>query len=160
MKDNISWEVLLMKQPETTQPAQCVQPVAPPAVPLLKGVLCNYIPVADMPRAKEWYTRVLGLKPRSPEGGIMIMGSGQWLFLMESKTPGNANFVTDHWEGDNFEMFSLTFETEDIIKLHQSLQANGAEVEPIVDYGGCDLQFRFKDLDGNKFNVWQNSKKS
>lgn len=123
--------------------------------PLLKGVHCNYIPVADVNRAREWYMRVLGLKPRSPEGGIMIMGSGQWLFLIESKDRPNANFTTDDWEGENFEMFSLTFETEDIVALHESLRENGAQVEPVTDYGSCGLQFRFKDPDGNKFNVWQ-----
>lgn len=123
--------------------------------PLLKGVHCNYIPLADTARAREWYMRVLGLRAFKPDGGIMIMGSGQWLFLMESKDRPHANFTTDHWEGDNFEMFSLTFETEDIITLHESLREHGAHVEPIKDYGGCNLQFRFKDPDGNKFNVWQ-----
>lgn len=123
--------------------------------PLLKGVHCNYIPVADLERAKEWYMRVLGLRAFRPDGGILIMGSGQWLFLIESKDRPNANFTTDCWEGENFEMFSLTFETEDIVALHESLRENGAQVEPVTDYGGCGLQFRFKDPDGNKFNVWQ-----
>jgi glyoxylase I family protein len=30
-------------------------------------------------------------------------------------------------------------------------------VEPLVDHGSCGLQFKFKDLDGNKFNVWQDA---
>ena len=76
--------------------------------PLLKCVDCVYIPVADSSKAKEWYMRVLGLKAFRPDASIMIMGSGQWLFLMESKDRAHANFTTDHWEGENFEMFSLT----------------------------------------------------
>lgn len=65
---------------------------------------------------RQHYTKDLSRLNDFSGGGILIMGSGQWLFLMESKT--------------------------------------------IVDHGGCDLQFRFKEPDGNKFNVWQNSKKS
>lgn len=125
-------------------------------MPLVKGVLCNYLPVADLARSRTWYMQVLGLGPFERNDAILIMGSGQWLFLIESKDRPNANFMTDSWEGPDFEMFSLTFETDDIVALHGSLQKNGAEVEPIIDYGSCGLQFRFKDPDGNRFNVWQN----
>jgi glyoxylase I family protein len=52
-------------------------------------------------------------------------------------------------------MFSLTFEVENIVQLHKSLRENGVNVEPLVDHDGCGLQFKFKDPDGNKFNVWQ-----
>lgn len=128
--------------------------------PLLKRVSHNYLPVKDMKKAKEWYTKYLGLEQVNPtatnrDGSILELGNGQWLFLLETKSTKNANFVTDQWEGDNYEMFSLTFETDDIIKLHESLRKSGTQVEPIVDHGGCGLQFKFKDLDGNKFNVWQ-----
>ncbi|MBP3961595.1 VOC family protein [Paenibacillus lignilyticus] len=133
--------------------------------PLLKRVSHNYLPVSDLQKALAWYMKYLGLKhisdnrtPRN-DGGILILGNGQWLFLLESKSNKNANFVTDDWEGDNYEMFSLTFETDDIITLHASLRQSGTHVEPIVDLGGCGLQFKFKDPDGNKFNVWQDPDK-
>lgn len=134
--------------------------------PLLKRVSHNYLPVTDLKRALEWYVKYLGLKHISDnrtarnDGGILILGNGQWLFLLESKSNKNANFVTDEWEGDDYEMFSLTFETEDIIKLHESLRKSGTHVDPIVDHGDCGLQFKFKDPDGNKFNVWQDPDKS
>jgi hypothetical protein len=57
-------------------------------------------------------------------------------------------------------MFSLTFETEDIINLHAALRKSGTYVESIMDQDYCGLQFKFKDLDGNKFNVWQDPIKS
>lgn len=100
--------------------------------------------------------QALGLKPFERNDSILIMGSGQWIFFLESKDRPNANFTTDNWEGDDFEMFSLTFETDDIVTLHSSLREHGAAVEAITDNGSCGLQFRFKDVDGNRFNVWQN----
>lgn len=141
---------------EQSMASQSQEPKAA-SQPLVKGVHCNYIPVANAKRAKEWYMRVLGLKQVRPDGGIVVMGSGQWLFLIESKDRPNANFTTADWSetDSNFEMFSLTFETENIVALHESLRQHGAEVEPITDNGPCGLQFIFKDPDGNRFNVWQ-----
>jgi len=123
--------------------------------PLLKRVLCNYLPVSDLKKASNWYERVFGLKRWKPDGSIMVLGGGQWLFLLESKEKRTANFFTDQWDGENYEMFSLTFEVENIVELHKRLRDNGAEVGPLADHGSCGLQFTFKDPDGNKFNVWQ-----
>jgi catechol-2,3-dioxygenase len=128
--------------------------------PLLKRVSHSYLPVSDLKRASEWYVQYLGLKKQNSNGSILILGNGQWLFLLESKSKQNANFVTDHWDGNDYEMFSLTFETEDIINLHAALRKSGTYVEAIVDQDNCGLQFKFKDLDGNKFNVWQDPIKS
>ncbi|GAA0371969.1 VOC family protein [Bacillus horti] len=125
--------------------------------PLLKKVHCNYLPVSDLKKAVDWYIQYFSVKQLEANDKILVLGSGQWLFLLESKTKENANFYTDHWDGENYEMFSLTFEVEDIIQLHQSLQHSGAYVGPLVDHGSCGLQFVFKDLDGNKFNAWQDN---
>lgn len=130
--------------------------------PLLLRVSHNYLPVSDLKKATEFYVDYLGLTLLRPDGNILILGNGQWLFLLESKSNKNANFVTDQWEnaGTDYEMFSLTFETDDIIKLHESLRKSGTQVESIIDHDGCGLQFKFKDLDGNKFNVWQDPDKA
>jgi len=128
--------------------------------PLLKAVHCNYIPVADSQKAAEWYGKHLGLKRLRPGSNILILGNGQWFFLCDSKDRKNANFYADFDGKAGYEMFSLTFETENIVQLHEALRQSGTYVEPIQDHGECGLQFRFKDLDGNKFNVWQNPKRT
>jgi predicted enzyme related to lactoylglutathione lyase len=125
--------------------------------PLLKRVHCNYLPVTDLKRASEWYEKNFGLKRVKQDGSIMVLADGQWLFLLETKEKRTANFITDKWEGENYEMFSLTFEVEDIIELHRRLRENGSEVEALIDHGSCGLQFKCKDLDGNKFNIWQDT---
>ncbi|PZD97536.1 VOC family protein [Paenibacillus sambharensis] len=127
------------------------------AKPLLTRVLCNYLPVSNLERSVKWYGETLGLtvRKREPDGAILVLGNGQWLFLLETTAPRTANFMTDQWNGTGFEMFSLTFEVENIVELHKKLREQGAEVEPLTDYDSCGLQFIFKDPDGNKFNAWQ-----
>jgi glyoxylase I family protein len=115
------------------------------------------LPVSNLELATKWYEENFGLtvRKREPDGSILILGDGQWLFLLETKEQRTANFITSQWEGEEYEMFSLTFEVENIVELHKKLRENGAVVEPLVDHDSCGLQFKFKDLDGNKFNVWQ-----
>lgn len=123
--------------------------------PLLKRVHCNYLPVSNLEKASKWYEENFNLKRFNTEGSIMVLGEGQWLFLIETKEKRTANFITDQWDGENYEMFSLTFEVENIVGLHKKLRENGVQVEPLVDHDGCGLQFKLKDTDGNKFNIWQ-----
>ncbi|MBP1989327.1 VOC family protein [Paenibacillus eucommiae] len=132
---------------------------------MLKRIDCAYVPVADPAVAAEWYERVLGLELRSPikpgRGAIMIMGDGQWLFLLPSPNAIPLTFTTTGWAEDDtpVEMFAICFETEDIYSLNESLQAAGAwKEEDFVDESGCGLSVTFKDLDGNKFQAWQQPK--
>ncbi|CAM3713426.1 VOC family protein [Marinicrinis lubricantis] len=126
--------------------------------PVLKKVHCNYLPVSNLEATTKWYQEIFGLQVRKcdpDEGSILILGDGQWLFLLESNEKRTANFMTHQWEGKAYEMFSLTFEVENIVELHKKMREHKVEVEPLVDHGSCGLQFKFKDPDGNKFNVWQ-----
>ncbi|MFD2043546.1 VOC family protein [Ornithinibacillus salinisoli] len=123
--------------------------------PLLKKVHCNYIPVKSLEESAEWYEKVLGLKRFKDDGSIMVLGEGEWLFLLETKNEFTPNFFTDQWDGENYEMFSMTFEVDDIQLVYQNLQAHNVELEPIFDDGPCGLKFTFKDISGNKFHVWE-----
>ncbi|MCJ8014776.1 VOC family protein [Paenibacillus sp. KQZ6P-2] len=129
---------------------------------LLKRIECAYLPVKDVAASAAWYERVLGLKLRSPidpgRGAIMIMDSGQWLFLLPCWDGHPLHFMTTGWtdDGSPFEMFPICFETDDIHTMYDSLQQSGVWTEETVrDEGGCGLQLDFKDPDGNKFQVWQ-----
>ncbi|SFI40956.1 Catechol 2,3-dioxygenase [Paenibacillus sp. UNC496MF] len=129
---------------------------------LLKRIECAYLPVKDVAASAAWYERVLGLKLRSPiepgRGAIMIMDSGQWLFLLPCGEGHPLRFETTGWteDGSPFEMFPICFETDDIRGMYEALRQAGAWMEETVrDEGSCGLQLNFKDPDGNKFQVWQ-----
>lgn len=129
---------------------------------MLKRIDCAYIPVSDVAKSADWYEKVLGLKLRSPvkpgRGAIMIMDNGQWLVLLPSPGMTPITFTTTGWaeDGEEFQMFTLCFETEDIEKVHASLSASGVWVEgDSRDRDLCGLQLQFKDPDGNKFQVYQ-----
>lgn len=129
---------------------------------LLKRIECAYLPVKDVAASADWYERVLGLELRSPvqpgRGAIMILDSGQWLFLLPCPDGHPLSFLTTGWtEGHTpFEMFPICFETDDIRTLDASLRESGVWTEEgIRDEGGCGLQLDFKDPDGNKFQAYQ-----
>ncbi|WP_179298606.1 VOC family protein [Evansella halocellulosilytica] len=124
---------------------------------LVKKVHCNYIPVSNAEEAVKWYERCLNIKRLNPNEMTMELGNGDWLFLIEAKHKTNTNFVTDKWRGDDYEMYSLTFETTDIQAFYEHLVEQNVEVTPINDGGPCGLQLTFKDLDGNKFHVWEDT---
>ncbi len=130
---------------------------------LLKRIDCAYLPVTDVAASVAWYERVLGLTLREParppgKGAIMLMDSGQWLFLLPSPGGHPLHFMTTGWteDGSVFEMFPMCFETDDIRALDSSLRESGVWTEQEVrNEGGCGLQLHFKDPDGNKFQAWQ-----
>jgi len=98
---------------------------------LLKRIECAYLPVTDVTASAAWYEQVLGLTLRAPvepgKGAIMIMGSGQWLFLLPSPGGHPLHFMTTGWAegGSPFEMFPICFETDDIHALETSLRESG-----------------------------------
>lgn len=146
-----------MNEKQSTNPRK---PASAPA-PMLTRVSHNYLPVSNVEQAARWYEETFGLTVRRSgpdDGAILVLGNGQWLFLLETKEKRTANFTTDQWDGPGYEMFSLTFEVEDIVGLHKRLRESGVRVEPLADQDDCGLQFKFKDPDGNKFNVWQDVK--
>lgn len=130
--------------------------------PLIKRIECAYLPVRNVEASAAWYEKVLGLQLRSPvepgKGAIMIMGSGQWLFLLPSPDGHPLQFMTTGWteDGSTFEMFPICFETDDIRSLEAAVREAGVWTEgDIRNEGGCGLQLNFKDPDGNKFQAWQ-----
>lgn len=129
-------------------------------IPLVRRINSIYLPVSHKKKAVKWYEDHLGLThPRGPESDILQLGDGTWVFLEKSITKTTANFATSGWvENGNYEMFSICFETNDAVGLHEKLQNEGVEVEELRDEGSCGIQFIFYDLDGNKFQVFQQPK--
>ncbi|NIK76665.1 putative enzyme related to lactoylglutathione lyase [Paenibacillus castaneae] len=119
----------------------------------LKRLGCLYMPVDDgVNIVWPWY-----------ENTLTRTGTGtrqQDIFMDEVEKKGLTNtFLTDEWiPGETYEMFSIRFETDCIEELYERIASSGVEVEPLIDVDNKGFMFCFKDPQGHKFQVWQNSK--
>src|SRR3954454_3350363 len=109
---------------------------ASPALPLLRGIECVYLPVSHKKRAQAWYIEKGLLREGSHDPQL---ADGRCVFLLETRHGATSNFLTHDWGpgGAEFEMFAVTFEVDDIDAAHAHLKAGGVEIEPIQDNGGC-----------------------
>ena len=114
----------------------------------------TYIPVVNVERAAHWYVEKLNaqLNYQDQEKAILNLAD-QSFFLVKARENENANF----YDVNGNERFSLTFEVdgqESLQKLHRVFKENEVTVGEIEHRGHPGTNFVFKDLDGNKFDVW------
>jgi catechol 2,3-dioxygenase-like lactoylglutathione lyase family enzyme len=103
-----------------------------------------FIPVRDLDKAKEWYSRILGL-----EGGEIFFDH-----IFTAPMEGTAGLVLDtmpKWRNEagdisTYQAPSIQFLTNDLHASYQFMKDQNVElVTEILD----DFYFVFKDLDGN-----------
>jgi predicted enzyme related to lactoylglutathione lyase len=120
---------------------------------LLKKVSCIYIPSSNPDRTFKWFAEHFQLL--SSEGPWVTLEDGTDIMFIEEKEGTRMKYKTDAWAGQNFDMNMLSFQVEEIEKLHSSLNQSGSQVEGIRDNGGCGIEFYFYDSDGNKYCAWE-----
>jgi len=121
----------------------------------IKRIETVYLPVASPKASAEWYEQHLKITASStvqPDAtqAQLTLESGQFIFLIQSKERGNANFT----EVGGEEQCSLTLQVTDFHRLYEELQANGATITAIEDNHDCGQNFYVYDLDGNKLDIW------
>ncbi|MCG7343495.1 VOC family protein [Sporosarcina sp. ACRSL] len=121
----------------------------------VKCIETIYLPVASPKASAEWYEKHLKLKTAAPveadaTQAQLALGSGQSIFLIQSKDLVNANFAEIGGE----EQCSLTLEVTDFHRLYDELQKAGATITAIEDNQECGENFYLYDLDGNKIDIW------
>lgn len=136
--------------------------ITPPSAPVLKSINCIYVPASDPYETIQWFNRHFGLKrtgskpmKRDTNGESIALGNGTELFVLKAADGSRMTFQTDVWSGPDFQLSMLSFEVDDIVEVHRSLQDNGAKVEELRDANGCGMAFYFYDPDGNKFCAWE-----
>ena len=120
----------------------------------LMRVGTTYIPVNNVEQAAQWYVEKLDaqLNYQDQEKAILNLAD-QSFFLVKAKSMEKANF----YDVNGNERFSLTFEVdgqEALKKLHQDFYEHEITIGEIEHRGHPGTNFVFKDLDGNKFDVW------
>jgi len=101
------------------------------------------VPVTDMERSIEWYSRTLGL-PQSGDGGFpeFKVGDNAFLYLLSLEAIGGA-FRGPHDAG-----FALR--VADVHEARAELEAKGVQFNgDVLDTGVCHMAF-FADPDGNQ----------
>ena len=120
----------------------------------------TYIPVNNVEQAAQWYVERLDaqLNYRDQDKAILNLAD-QSFFLVKAKETETANF----YDVNGTERFSLTFEVdgqEALRELHQEFIEREINVGEIEHRGHSGINFVFKDLDGNKFDVWSELSRS
>lgn len=133
--------------------------------PLIVGITCIYVPVADVYESIMWYREILGCEPTDnnpvePGVGGAIMRFPDYertkapaVFLVQArKSAGMLGFTHD----DGNSSAVACFITPRIQEIYDRFKKNGVTVEGAPDDGrACGPNIKFYDPDGNKWEVWQ-----
>lgn len=112
-----------------------------------------YLPVLDKKESIQWYQEKLGLEWN---GFCFNLGSGPVIFLVQVKNKEDVklSYLTDDWEGADYDMQLVTFRSKKIDDTYRTLKERGVRVSEVIMYDGNRKNFRFYDLNGNRFDVW------
>jgi predicted enzyme related to lactoylglutathione lyase len=113
---------------------------------MVKDIAFFAYSVRDVPRARTFYTEMLGLKPGDAFGD-------HWIEF----DVGNATFGIGNGEGLGFQPGSSTgaaFEVDDLPAMREKLQASGVEVSEVFEFPACITCFA-SDPEGNRFALHQ-----
>ncbi|MBB3112201.1 hypothetical protein FHS18_004287 [Paenibacillus phyllosphaerae] len=121
--------------------------------PIVGQIDCVYLPVINEEGTIKWYEEKLGVRWT---GFSFHLGNGPEIMLVtvNHKEDVKLTYQTDHWEGKDYEMHLLTFKSDNIEETHSTLVERGVQVSDIKLYDGNRKNFRFYDLNGNRFDVW------
>ena len=123
---------------------------------LQNSPLYAYIPAKDVARARQFYERKLGLKPKQEtEGGVVYeFGDKTGCFLYPTPNAGTSKASQAFWH-----VTDIKGEVADLKKRGVTMEQYGMpgqSADGIVDSGGAKAAW-FKDSEGNIMAVVQNA---
>jgi catechol 2,3-dioxygenase-like lactoylglutathione lyase family enzyme len=139
----------------------------------ITGVTCIYVPVSNVYNAVQWYEKILGCTLRKgdkmvPDMTAAIMrfpdpdgepypaktGTVPALFLIQSRQDsGRYGFTLDNGKRHAVGCFI----TPHIRKMYNHFRDNGVTIVSEIPENDplAPINFRFRDLDGNEWEIWQ-----
>ena len=113
----------------------------------LNGNVVIWHYVSDLPRAVEWYSTMLGLKPTDS------IDVASFFPINENTKLALSNRFKSNVENELPSCVNLDLQTDNIFEVHSNLKSKGVKVEeiqnPIFNYH----EFYFQDLDNNQIRV-------
>jgi catechol 2,3-dioxygenase-like lactoylglutathione lyase family enzyme len=118
-----------------------------PTSPIENRIGCIFIPVSDIPRAIDWYSRLLGLPiDKTTHGGL----------IYNVPISGDLGLILDgHKPVTNSSQPLFFFWTADIRQAYTFLLENHIPLERAIEDIGSVTTLTFKDLDNNLLMVCQ-----
>ncbi|MET3698855.1 catechol 2,3-dioxygenase-like lactoylglutathione lyase family enzyme [Bacillus oleivorans] len=117
--------------------------------PIKNKIKSVFIPVRDIEKAKNWYSKILGIQ----DGEVMF----DHLFVADMEGAGMVLDTMPMWRNEykeisTFHVPAIQFATDDIQSSYQFMKENGVELVTEIQH---DHFFVFKDPDGNMLMVCQ-----
>ena len=117
--------------------------------PIVNKIGCVFIPVSNMPRAIEWYSRILGLPVKDTSHGGLIY---------DLSMQGEVGLILDgHKPVTNSSQPLVFFWTSDIHRARAFLAEHGIEIVKEIEDIESVSTLTFKDPDNNLLMVCQRS---
>jgi predicted enzyme related to lactoylglutathione lyase len=121
-------------------------PANPANSPIENRIGAVFVPVSDMPRAVEWYSRLLG----TPTGETTHEGR-----IFDMPMQGTGLILDSHRPVANSSQPLFFLWTQDIHATHRFLLENSIDVLGDIEHIGSVSTLRFRDPDGNLLMVCQ-----
>ena len=120
---------------------------------MFKRIDTVFLPVRDIERSVEWYSRNFGLEVawKVPAAASLRLGETP-LTLLKHRYPGSEEPPSPDFEFRPVTEIPFNLYTPDIAAAHRWLLEAGVEVSDIADRDGLH-DFVVKDPDGNLFGV-------
>jgi uncharacterized glyoxalase superfamily protein PhnB len=112
-----------------------------------------YLPVLDFEEAIKWYEEKLGFYWN---GICFNLGQGPAIMLITVNNEDEVKLTyKSDFEGNDYDQHLLSFKSDNIEEAYETLKERGVSVSELKTYDENRKNFRFYDLYGNRFDVWQ-----
>ena len=113
-----------------------------------------YIPVADLPRARNFYEKTLGLAPKEEyAGGVIYECGGAEVFMYPTKNAGTSKASQAFWQVRDVEAEVAELKARGVV--FEEYDMPGIRMKNSIATGGGAKTAWFKDTEGNILAVSQ-----
>ena len=109
-----------------------------------------YIPASDIPRAREFYERKVGLVAREEVAGGVVYecAGGSWIFLYQSSGAGTSQASQAFWQVQDIEREVAELKSRGVV-FEEYDRPGGLKTVNGISIGGGTKAAWFKDSEGN-----------
>jgi len=109
-----------------------------------------YIPATNIPRAREFYEKRVGLVAREEVAGGVVYecAGGSWIFLYQSSGAGTSQASQAFWQVENIEREVAELKSRGVV-FEEYDRPGGLKTVNSISIGGGAKAAWFKDSEGN-----------